>query len=46
MSWIGVRERGYSGADADRYLGVTKFCVTGMISAEGKEDRDGINLEL
>jgi putative transposase len=46
MSWIGVRELGYSGADVARNLGVTNSCVTRMISAERKQDIDGINLEL
>jgi chromosomal replication initiation ATPase DnaA len=36
MSWIGVRELGYSGADVARYLGVTNSCVTGMISTGGE----------
>ena len=44
MSWIGVRELGYSGADVARYLGVTNSCVTRMISAGPKEDIDDINL--
>ena len=46
ISWIGVRELGYSGADVARYLGVTNSCVTRLISAEGKQDIDDINLEL
>ena len=46
MSWIGVRELGYSGADVARYLGVTNSCVTRMISAGKKEDIDDINIEL
>ncbi len=46
MSWIGVRELGYSGADVARYLGVTNSCVTRMISAGRKQDIDHINLEL
>jgi len=46
MSWIGVRELGYSGADIARYLGVTNSCVTRMISAGRKQDIDDINLEL
>ena len=46
MSWIGVRELGYSGADVARYLGVTNFCVTRMISAGKEQDTDEINLEL
>jgi predicted transcriptional regulator len=46
MSWIGVRELGYSGADVARYLGVTNSCVTRMISSGKKEDISEINLEL
>jgi len=46
MSWIGVRDLGYSGADIARYLGVTNSCVTRMISAGRKQDIDDINLEL
>jgi chromosomal replication initiation ATPase DnaA len=46
MSWIGVRELGYSGTDVTRYLGVTNSCVTPMISAGRKQDIDDINLEL
>jgi REP element-mobilizing transposase RayT len=46
MSWIGVRELGYSGADVARYLGVTNSCVTRMISAGRKEGIEDINLEL
>ena len=46
MSWIGVRVLGYSGADIDRYLGVTNSCVTRMISSGRKQDTDDISLEL
>jgi len=46
LSWIGVKELGYSGADVARYIGVTNFCVTRMISTGGKQDIDDINLEL
>ncbi|MBW2633280.1 MAG: hypothetical protein JRE14_03970 [Deltaproteobacteria bacterium] len=46
MSWIGVRELGYSGADVARYLGVTNSCVTRLISAGKKPNMDDINLEL
>jgi putative transposase len=46
MSWIGVRELGYSGADVARYLGVTNSCVTRMISALKKYDVDDINVKL
>ncbi len=46
ISWIGVRELGYSGADVARYLGVTNSCVMRMISTGKKPDIDDINLEL
>jgi len=46
MSWIGVRELGYSGADVARYLGVTNSCVTRLISAGRIPEIDEINLEL
>jgi REP element-mobilizing transposase RayT len=46
MSWIGVRELGYSGADVARYLGVSNSCVTRLISAGQMPDIDDINLEL
>ena len=46
MSWIGVRELGYSGADVAIYIGVTNSCVTRMISTGGKQDIDDINLDL
>ncbi len=46
MSWIGVRELGYSGADVARYLGVRNSCVTRMISTGKRQDIDDIKLEL
>ena len=46
MSWIGIRELGYSGADVARYLGVTNSCVTRFISAGQMPDIDDINLDL
>ncbi len=46
MSWIGIRELGYSGADVAKYFGVTNSCVTRMISTGKKHDIDDINLEL
>jgi hypothetical protein len=46
MSWIGVRELGYSGADVARYLGVANSCVTRMLSAAEKQDISQIKLEL
>ena len=38
ISWIAVRELGYSGADVARYLGVTNFCVTGFVASGKKPD--------
>ena len=32
LSWIAVRELGYSGAEVARYLGVTNLCVTRYIA--------------
>ena len=46
ISWIGVRELGYSGADVARCLGVTNSCVTRLISAGRKQDIDNMDLEL
>ncbi len=43
MSWIGVRQFGYSGADIARYLGVMNSCVTRMISSGKKSEIDDIN---
>ena len=34
LSWLAVRELGYSGAAVARYLGVTNSCVTRAVSAE------------
>jgi len=39
MSWIGVREFGYSGADVARYLGVTNSCVTTAVSLEKEPEK-------
>ena len=33
VSWIAVRDLGYSGADVARYLGVTNSCITRSISS-------------
>ena len=33
VSWLAVRELGYSGADVARYLGVTNSCVTRSVSS-------------
>jgi REP element-mobilizing transposase RayT len=40
LSWICVRELGYSGADVARYLGVSNSCVTRIVLA-GKPDGVG-----
>jgi len=42
MSWIGVRELGYSGADVARYLGMTNSYMTRMVSRGRKQDIDDI----
>ena len=34
ISWIGVRELGYSGAEVARYLGVTNSCVTRAVASD------------
>lgn len=36
ISWIALRELGYSGADVARYLGVTNSCVTRFVSTGRK----------
>jgi len=36
LSWIGVRELGYSGAEVARYLGVTSSCVTRIVASASK----------
>lgn len=46
MSWIGVRELGYSGADIAKYLGVSNACVTRVVSSGKKPDVDDINLNI
>jgi hypothetical protein len=33
LSWVAVRELGYSGADVARFLGVTNSCVTRSVAA-------------
>ncbi len=42
ISWIAVRELGYSGADVARYLGVTSSCVTRFIASGQKPDVDDL----
>jgi putative transposase len=36
LSWIAVRELGYSGAEVARYLGVTNSCVTRIVASGNK----------
>jgi putative transposase len=36
LSWIAVRELGYSGAEVARYLGVTNSCVTRIVASNTK----------
>ena len=44
VSWIAVRELGYSGADVARYLGVTNSCITKSVSSGKKPDmKDYVN---
>ena len=38
MSWIAVRELGYSGADVARFLGVTNSCLTRFVASGEKPD--------
>jgi predicted transcriptional regulator len=42
ISWIAVRELGYSGADVARYLGVANSCVTRFVASELKLDVDDL----
>ena len=45
ISWIAIRELGYSGADVARYPGVTNSCVTRIVSSgEKPEIEDLINM--
>ena len=46
ISWIAVRELGYSGADVARYLGVTNSCATRFISSWQKPDVDDLIKKL
>lgn len=46
LSWIAVRELGYSGADVARYLGVTTSCVTRVVSAEKPPDLEDLIQKL
>jgi len=41
LSWLAMRELGYSGADVARYLGVTNSCITRFLSlGEKPETKD------
>lgn len=46
LSWIAVRELGYSGADVARYLGVTTSCVTRVVSAAKPLDVEDLIQQL
>lgn len=45
LSWICVRELGYSGADAARFLRVANSCVMRIISKGKMENIDDIDLQ-
>ena len=38
LSWLAVKEFGYSGAEVARYLGVTNSCVTRAVSTANRPD--------
>lgn len=42
ISWIAVRELGYSGADVARYLGVANSCVTRFVASGRMPDIDDL----
>ena len=42
VSWIAVRELGYTGAEVARYLGVTTSCINRLISSGKKPDVGGL----
>jgi REP element-mobilizing transposase RayT len=46
LSWIAVRELGYSGAEVARYLGVTNSCVTRIVASGNKPQVEGLIKEL
>lgn len=46
ISWIAVRELGYSGADVARYLGVTNSCVTRLVASGKKPSVDELCKKL
>jgi putative transposase len=46
ISWIAVRELGYSGADVARYLGVANSCVTRFVASGKKPAVDDLVRKL
>jgi REP element-mobilizing transposase RayT len=46
LSWIAVRELGYSGAEVARYLGVTNSCVTRIVASDSQPPVDDLIKEL
>ena len=46
LSWIAVRELGYSGAEIARYLGVTNSCVTRIVASDAKPPVEELIKEL
>ncbi len=46
ISWIGVRELGYTGAEVARYLGVTNSCVTRAVSSDIKPEMGNLRDSL
>jgi chromosomal replication initiation ATPase DnaA len=46
LSWVAVRELGYSGAEVARYLGVTTSCVTRVVSAAKPPDSEDLIQQL
>ena len=46
LSWVAVRELGYSGADVARYLGVTTSCITRLVSAAKPPDVEDLIQQL
>jgi REP-associated tyrosine transposase len=46
LSWIAVRELGYSGADVARFLGVTNSCVTRFVASGKRPDVDDLIRKL
>ena len=46
LSWIAVRELGYSGAEVARYIGVTNSCVTRIVASDTKPQVEELIKEL